>query len=308
MFYYAFHNKNTLFQIIISISTNLCYTIIRKAGVKQMNTGFLLPKTDIIFKLLFGDERSVELLTDFLKSILRIPAVEYDEVIIVDPHLLREYEGDKLGILDVKVKTKSKKIINIEIQIKPEAGMRERIVYSTSKTITEQVGSGNRYQKMKRVISIVIADYVLIPESQKYHHRFVLFDSDNNVEFTDIIELNTLELKKLPETEDGTELWNWLKFLSAESKEDLDMIAEKSPGVKKAVVRLMELSNDERTRMLHDSYMRKEWSIQGRERLAEKNSMLMVAKNLLNVGDSVDKIVAVTGLTHAEITQLKNAD
>ena len=273
-----------------------------------MSVEFLSPKTDIIFKLLFGDERSVELLTDFLKSVLRIPADEYDEVIIVDPHLLREYEGDKLGILDVKIKTKSKKIINIEIQCKPTAEMRERIVYSTSKTVTEQIKAGDKFQTMKRVISIVIADYLLIPESQKYHNRFVLFDPDNNVEFTDIIEVNTLELKKLPKTDDGTELWNWLKFLSAERKEDLDMIAERSPQVKKAVVRLMELSNDERTRMLYDSRMKMEWDIQGRERLAEKNSMLIVAKNLLNMGDSVDKIVTVTGLAHAEIVELKNAD
>ena len=74
-----------------------------------MSVEFLSPKTDIIFKLLFGDERSVELLTDFLKSVLRIPADEYDEVTIVDPHLLREYKGDKLGILDVKNQNKIQK-------------------------------------------------------------------------------------------------------------------------------------------------------------------------------------------------------
>ena len=250
----------------------------------------------------------MELLTDFLKSVLRIPAEEYDEVIIVDPHLLREYEGDKLGILDVKIKTKSKKIINIEIQCKPTAEMRERIVYSTSKTVTEQIGAGNKFQEIKRVISIVITDHALISDSPKYHHRFVLYDPDNNIEFTDIIEVNTLELTKLPETEDGTELWNWLKFLSAERKEDLDMIAEKSPQVKNAVVRLMELSNDERTRMLYDSLMRKEWEIQARERMVLKEQALEIAKNALNMNMDIDDIVKLTGLTSTEIQDLKNAD
>ena len=148
----------------------------------------------------------------------------------------------------------------------------------------------------------------MIPESVKYHHRFVLYDSENGVEFTDIIEINTLELKKLPVTEDGTELWNWLKFLSAERKEDLEMIAEKSPQVKKAVVRLMELSNDERTRMLYESYQRKEWSIQARERGASDNRAFSIAKNLLDVGDSVEKIINVTGLTREEIEKLRDAD
>ena len=89
-----------------------------------MREDFLSPKSDIIFKLLFGDERSVEMLTDFLKSVLRLPAEDYDEVTIVDPHLLREYDRDKLGILDVKVKTKSKKTIDIEIQLLPTPELR----------------------------------------------------------------------------------------------------------------------------------------------------------------------------------------
>ena len=88
----------------------------------------------------------------------------------------------------------------------------------------------------------------------------------------------------------------------------MEMVSEKSPQVKKAVVRLMELSNDERTRMLHDSYMRKEWSIQGQKRWVEKNSMLTVAKNMLNNAEPLEKIMSYTGLTQAEIEGLKNAD
>jgi len=269
-----------------------------------MKEEFLSPKSDLIFKLLFGDARSIDSLTDFLKSVLRLRADEYEEVTIVDPHLLREYEGDKLGILDVKVKTKTKKIIDIEIQILPSPQLKQRVVFYSSKMVTEQVGKGENYQNIKRVISIIITDHTLIPDSQKYHHRFVLYDTENGVEFTDIIEVNTLEMPKLPKTEDGTELWNWLKFLSAERKEDLEMIAEKSPQVKKAVVRLMELSNDERTRLLYESRQKMEWDNQARER----GAVLNVAKNLLSVGDPIDKIVSVTGLTREEVEGLQVAN
>jgi len=78
----------------------------------------LSPKVDIVFKLLFGDERSIEILIDFLKAVLSLPDDEFEEVTIVDPHLLREYDGDKLGILDVKVKTRTKKVIDVEIKSK----------------------------------------------------------------------------------------------------------------------------------------------------------------------------------------------
>ena len=84
-----------------------------------MNRAILPVKSDIIFRIFFADERNIEFLTDFLKSALSIPAEEYEEVAIVDPHLIREHPTDKLGIIDVKVKTKSGKTIHIEIQVAP---------------------------------------------------------------------------------------------------------------------------------------------------------------------------------------------
>jgi len=42
---------------------------------------YLLPKVDLIFKLLFGDERNREILKEFLLSVLRLPEEEYEEII-----------------------------------------------------------------------------------------------------------------------------------------------------------------------------------------------------------------------------------
>ena len=159
--------------------------------------------------------------------------------------------------------------------------------------------------KIGGVISIIITDYALIPDSPKYHHRFVLYDPDNNVVFTDIIEVNTLEMPKLPKVEDGTELWNWLKFLSAERKEDLDMVAKKSPHVKKAVVRLMELSNDERTRLLYESRQKMEWDNQAREHGASNDRAVSIAKNLLAMSMPLDRVVEATGLPLEVIESLQ---
>ena len=270
-----------------------------------MTEGFLSPKSDIIFKLLFGDTGSIEMLTDFLKSVLRLPADDYEDVTLIDPHLKREYEGDKLGILDVRVRTKTKKIIDIEIQLLPSPELRERVVFYLAKMITEQVGAGEPYSKIKRAISIIITDYPLIPDSEKYHNRYTLNDLETKTEFTDIIEINTLELVKLPELEDGSELWNWLKFLSAERKEDLEMIAEKSPQVKKAVVRLMELSNDERTRLLFESRQKMEWDNKARERGALKEQALAIAEKMLRRNRPIDEIVDDTGLKREEVESLR---
>ena len=128
------------------------------------------------------------------------------------------------------------------------------------------------------------------------------------MEFTDIIEVNTLELTKLPETEDGTELWNWLKFLSAERREDLEMIAARSPQVKKTVVRLMELSSDERTRLLYESRQKMEWDNQARKHEARNEEKFSFAKKLLQRNRPIDEIVEDTGLTYEEVAELQTAD
>jgi len=73
----------------------------------------LSPKIDFVFKMLFGDPKNVGILTGLLKPVLRLPAKEYAEVTIVDPHLLREHFDDKLGVLDVKVHTQSGMKIDI---------------------------------------------------------------------------------------------------------------------------------------------------------------------------------------------------
>jgi hypothetical protein len=43
----------------------------------------------------------------------------------------------------------------------------------------------------------------------------------------------TLELVKRPDHDDGTPRWVWLKFLKSRNQEELEMLAEKDPEVKK---------------------------------------------------------------------------
>lgn len=266
-----------------------------------MSVKILHAKSDIIFKLFFSDERNVDLLKDFLKSVLDLPEDDYNDITVTDPHLLREYPDDKLGILDVKLKSKTGKIINIEIQVKPLPGMKPRVMFYGAKLITEQIGDGGDYEVIKRVINIIITDHDLVAGSQKYHHRFLMYDPENEVAFSDIWEIHTLELPKLPKKTDGSELWNWLKFIDAETEDELTMVAEKSPQVKKAVGRLMELSADERARMLYEAREKE----QRDNRAREKGAVKVVAKNMLEDKEPIEKIIKYTGLLREEVELLR---
>ena len=110
------------------------------------------------------------------------------------------------------------------------------------------MGSGDDYEKINKVISIIITDEKLIKDSERYHHRFTFYDPDAEVEFTDLIEIHTVELKKLPDDSDGTQLYDWARFIAAETEEEFEMAAQANPQVRRAVVKLRELSADEKAR------------------------------------------------------------
>ncbi len=285
-----------------------------------MKQKLLSPKSDLIFKLIFGDNRNIDLLTSFLQSVLDIPESEYSHLTIVDPNFRIDTIEDKLGILDVKIHTKSGTIIDVEIQILNFPQMRERIVFYTSKMITEQISKGDTYEKIKKVISIVITDYILIPENQIYHNHYQLHDKNTGSTFTDILEINTLELPKLPKESENSMLWNWMKFLKADSEEELNMIAEANPQIQKAVVVLKELSNDERTRMLEEAREKARRDEQSRingafekgqekgkeigEEIGKNSKAVEVAKKALKKQMPMDEILDLTDLSREEIERI----
>ena len=273
-----------------------------------MDRIFLPVKSDIIFKLFFADKRNIEFLTDFLKSALSIPAEEYDEIIIIDPHLKREHPTDKLGIIDVKLKTVSGKTIHIEIQVAPMPFMRERIAFYDAKMIIEQIGKSDRYETIKQVISIIISEDEFITKSPKYHHRFTMYDKLNDVELTDIVEVHTLELCKIKTGTDNSRLCYWMEFIKAEEEIELEAVAQRDPLIKKAVARLMELSADEQTRMLYELREKERMDNKTREDWKLKQQAIEIAKKMLKRKRPIDEIVEDTGLTRNEVEKIRDAN
>lgn len=271
----------------------------------------LLPvKSDFVFRLIFGDQRNVDILADFLKAVLDIPDEEYDRLTIVDPHVKKESENDKYGILDVKVHTKSGRVVHVEVQLWFIPEMKERSVYYQAKMVTEQMSSGQDYSVIKRVVSIIITDYILVAENEHYHNQFRYRSDKDGAEFTDLTEINTLELSKLPPDADSTELWYWMKFIKSDDGEVLDMLAQRSPQMRKAVGVLKELSADERTRMLYEEREKSRRDIAsmmcGARREGQTEATENIARNLLLMDMPVDAITKATGLTLDEIEALKN--
>jgi predicted transposase/invertase (TIGR01784 family) len=213
----------------------------------------LLPKNDFLFKLIFGDERNKKLLKSFLQAVLELPDDEFD-IVFLDTHLKQEFSDDKLCVIDIRIKTKTGKQIDIEMQMAPTANLFERICYYKAKMLLEQIGMGENYDKLKKVIRILVADFCFVDggDPTRYHHCYRQCDNVDETYFGDVEEIHVLELPKLPKDSDKTLAWDWAKFIGAETEEELDMIAAQSEVMKTAVSELYRVSSDADVRLQYE--------------------------------------------------------
>ena len=279
----------------------------------------LLSKTnDKVFKEIFTRNKSC--MADFLKSILDISDEEFEDLEFLDTHTRKGSPLDGEYILDIKVKTKSS-VIDVEMQVKRSPILEQRIIVYLANMIKDQNCEGFKYKNIKKSVSIIIAAEHNIVDDTRYHHRYNMRDHKDNSMFTDLIEIDLLELKKLPKADDGSNLWDWLKFIKTTNQEEMEMLAQVNPEIEKAYGALQNLSDDEIVRheaQQREMYLQNELAINeerfeqgfivGIERGKEqgiKEGKLEIARNMLQKGLSEDDISAMTGLPVEEIEQLK---
>ena len=209
----------------------------------------VLPKYDFVLKMLMENKKIRKY---FISDVLNIPPEEIKSVEVSNPFLWRRYLRHKLGILDVLLILNNDRKINIELQIKMVKNWDRRVLFYTSKMFTEDLLTGQNYQKLKKCISISLLDFNL-DKGPKYHRIYRLRDEDGNV-FSDLFEIHIIELgKKL----DGSgRMDDWIRFFNAATEEDLDMIKTENPGVKEAVREVKVMSLGKTLRWLYESRLK----------------------------------------------------
>jgi predicted transposase/invertase (TIGR01784 family) len=178
---------------------------------------------------------------------LDVPAEEFAELTAIDPQQNRRFKGDKLSILDVKVKTQDGKMIDIEIQREHVKAMNERAVYLNARMLSDQLKRSQNYAKLKKVVSIVIADFDMV-RNGAYHNRFFMHDPVTGSTLSDIMQIDVLSLPNVPDVDDKSSLWAWLRVIEGKDEKEMEEIAEKNPHIGKVVMRLAEMSEDEAER------------------------------------------------------------
>jgi predicted transposase/invertase (TIGR01784 family) len=126
--------------------------------------------------------------------------------------------------------------------------------------------------------------------------------------FSDIVEIDTLELPKLPADRNDDKLWQWTKFLAGKTKKDFTMLTQENPAINKAVGVLMELNASQRRRMLAESREKAQRDervrLKGAYTSGIEKGKEVIAKNAIAQGLPIETISTITGLSVDAIQRL----
>ena len=218
-----------------------------------MQRRLLNPKIDFVFKKIFGSEENPKILIGFLNAVLK-PSIPIVEVEIKNTDIEKVHVEDKFSRLDVKARTSNKEIINIEIQLKNEYNMIQRSLYYWSKLYEEQLGDGDRYDKLCRTVCINILDFKYL-KNDRFHNGYRLKEIETNEELTDIQEIHFIEIPKLKKLNSEEEvvdmLEGWVEFLRDPESEVVRKLEMSNLEIREAKDKLYKLSMDEKERELY---------------------------------------------------------
>ena len=287
------------------------------------DTLILTLTNDYLFKLLLGSEENKVCLQDFLECVLDMPSGLIAALELLDKELAKDTITDKTGILDVKLRLKDGTTIDIEIQNSWSAEFIPRTLFYWSKMYLEGFKEGEPYTSLTKCITINLISQGF-NLNHKVHSAYSILEQNTHLPLTDLMEIHFLNLsaaqkygiQKNP-IEKRQKLLNWLQFIETDSSEVRKMLATTSPILQMLNEKIDVLSLKPEERKLYESRMKlksdiatiseaqfkagAEWGIAEGEARGSRQAKLETAKILKQLGDPMQKILQVTGLSKEEV-------
>jgi len=170
------------------------------AEIKEQNlteNPALLPlHIDIVFKMFFENPRNIIQLRHFLKATLDFCDEDLSEIKVLKSELLRDQTNDKGLTVDLLLKSNSGDFIHLEMQQDPRKYFRGRTQIYNARIAGGQLKIGEDYCEVKRTISLIITGKRMFTDGDEYHEKIVMRRENGEI-FTDVQEINVLDLSKL---------------------------------------------------------------------------------------------------------------
>ena len=153
------------------------------------------PLVDCVFKAIFGDPENADLLLSLLNAVLR-PAVPIREVEILNPYVPQEFPSDDQRVLEVRARIHARDHAQLEVQLQVRPWMASRVLYTWADVYQSQLQRGSSFRELRPVISIWVLGQTLLPQTDRWHHRFAIWDHEADLRLSDHLQIHTLELPK----------------------------------------------------------------------------------------------------------------
>ena len=281
---------------------------------------------DWAMKKILRQKANFEILEGFLSELFKFDVLIQE---ILESEANQESDDDKFNRVDLLAKNEKGELILIEVQHNSEIDYFHRMVYGTSKLISEYMEKGKGYTQVKKVYSVNIVYFHLGQGRDYIYYGKTDFKGLNNpndillpsqrqkddFKIENIYEIYPeYYILKINDFNDISKnsLDEWIYFLKNEEIKD----NFKAKGLEKAKESLDLMKLDDKAKAL---YKRSEDNKRDKESIiltakregkreglkeGEKLKELEIAKNLLDVGVAIDIISQTTNLNIDEIKSL----
>ncbi len=285
---------------------------------------------DWAIKRILRSKANFEILEGFLSELLKEDITILE---VLESESNQDLKNDKFNRLDIKVKNQKQEIVLIEIQYNREMDYLQRILYASSKAITEHMKESDAYAKVTKIISISILyfdfgdgdDYIYKGTTNfiglHKHTQLKLNKKQKELYKVDSVENIYPEyyLIKIRNFNDNAKdsLDEWINFLKNEEIPE----NPKAKGLLKAKETLDYLKMDDNERVEYESYQKSLHDqasayestyvigkIEGKKEAEEKanDKLKNMVESLLNSKVDKETIKLSTGLTDTELANLTN--
>jgi len=283
---------------------------------------YLDPKSDVVFKKVFGEHPDV--LKSFLNAILPLPS-PIDSLEYIPTEQVPRIPVMKNTIVDVKCKDENGRLFIIEMQMQWSESYSQRLVFGAAQAFVKQLKAGDEYHSLCPVYGLGIINDCFDKDSKDWFHHYRHVNVSNPGKVLEGLELIFIELPKFePQTWQEKRLGVlWLRFLKELKAVPLESVPEEfltDPDLAKAVTLTQESSYNPGELESYDQYLDAvrvmktvekdaflkgivEGLEKGREEGKEEEKTA-IAKNLLTLGLPLEAIVQATGLSLEDVQRL----
>ncbi len=279
----------------------------------EIKEKFVNPFTDFGFKKLFGSEPNKDLLIDFLNELLKTKEKIKDLTYKKTEHL-GSADTDRKAIFDLYCENEHGERFIVELQKVKQQFFKDRSLYYATFPIQEQAQKGDWNYELKTVYCVGILDFVFDDQDKDklVVDEVKLVSVKTNKVFNDKFTFVYVQMPNFTKIEDELEnhLDKWFFLLKNLHKFDKIPSKLQEKIFKKAfkIAEIAKYSAEERQKYIDSlkHYLDLKNSFDTAKLDGKNESLIKVAKKMINKGETNEKIVEYTELTNEQIDNLRN--